>query len=62
LVNAADDTFLGKACFPMDLAQSSAVFHLEIPKYGGHLGFMSPDTEGYLWTENRAVAFVKGDK
>ncbi len=58
LVNSADDTFLGETCYPTALANSSDVFHLEIPKYGGHLGFMSPDTEGYLWTENRAWSFV----
>lgn len=58
LVNAADDTFLSPTCFPIDLAQSSDVFHIEIPKYGGHLGFMAYDTEGYLWTENRAIQFV----
>ena len=59
LVNAADDTFLGEKCYPIDLAKKSTTFHLEIPTYGGHLGFMSPDTEGYLWTERRAMAFVK---
>ena len=58
LVNAADDSFLSPSCFPIDLAQSSDIFHLEIPKFGGHLGFMSFDTEGYLWTENRAIQFV----
>ena len=58
LVSAADDSFLSPTCFPIDLAKSSDVFHLEIPKYGGHLGFMAFDTEGYLWTEHRAVQFV----
>ena len=53
-----DDTFLGEVCYPIDFAKSSATFHFEMPEYGGHLGFMSPDTEGYLWTDNRAVAFV----
>lgn len=61
LVNAANDTFLGKPCFPIDLAKSSDIFHLEIPQFGGHLGFMSPDTEGYLWTDHRAVEFLVGN-
>ena len=58
LVNAADDSFLSPTCFPIDLAKSSDIFHLEIPKFGGHLGFMSLDTEGFLWTEHRAIQFV----
>ncbi len=58
LVSAEDDTFLGEKCYPIDFAKSSAIFHFEMPEYGGHLGFMSADTEGYLWTDNRAVAFV----
>ena len=59
LVNALDDTFLAPPCFPFELAKRSTTFHLETPKYGGHLGFMSPDTEGYIWTERRAWAFFK---
>ena len=58
LVNAADDSFLSPTCFPIDFAKTSDIFHLEIPKFGGHLGFMSFDTEGYLWTENRAIEFA----
>lgn len=59
LINALDDTFLAPQCFPTDVANENPNFHLEMPKRGGHLGFMSPDTEGYLWTEHRAWAFVK---
>jgi hypothetical protein len=58
LVNAADDSFLEASCYPLDLAHTSPVFHLEIPRKGGHLGFMAADTEGYFWTEHRAWAFV----
>jgi uncharacterized protein len=59
LVSALDDSFLAATCYPTDFAQSSDLFHLEMPKFGGHLGFMSPDTEGTLWTENRAFEFYK---
>jgi uncharacterized protein len=57
LVSALDDCFLADTCYPTDFAASSAIFHLETPKYGGHLGFMSPDKEGVLWTEKRAIEF-----
>ena len=58
LVNAADDTFLGSACYPINFAKSSTLFHFEMPKYGGHVGFMSPDTEGCLWSDHRAIEFT----
>jgi uncharacterized protein len=57
LVTALDDSFLADTCYPKEFAASSDLFHLEMPKFGGHLGFMSPDTEGSLWTENRAFEF-----
>jgi predicted alpha/beta-fold hydrolase len=58
LVNAHDDSFLSKECFPIATAQRNANFYLEMPRYGGHLGFMSPDKSGFLWTEKRAFAFA----
>jgi uncharacterized protein len=59
LITALDDSFLADTCYPTDFAASSALFHLETPKYGGHLGFMSPDTEGVLWSEKRAIEFYQ---
>jgi uncharacterized protein len=59
LVTALDDSFLAETCYPTEFAANSDLFHLETPKNGGHLGFMSPDTEGSLWTENRAFEFYK---
>ena len=60
LVNALDDTFLSPNCFPIELAKKMDNFYLEMPTHGGHLGFMKADTEGYLWTEQRAWGFVEG--
>jgi uncharacterized protein len=59
LVTALDDSFLADTCYPTDFAATSDLFHLETPRFGGHLGFMSPDTEGSLWTENRAFEFYQ---
>jgi uncharacterized protein len=59
LVSAVDDSFLAETCYPRGFAASSTLFHLETPRFGGHLGFMSPDTEGVFWTENRAFEFYK---
>ena len=58
LINALDDTFLTPSCFPYEIAHENPNFYLQTPKNGGHLGFMSPDTEGYLWTERRTWEFV----
>jgi uncharacterized protein len=58
LVSALDDCFLADTCYPFEFAASSDLFHFETPKFGGHLGFMSPDTEGVLWTERRAIQFL----
>lgn len=59
LVNALDDTFLGKECYPYQLAQENKNFFLETPKGGGHAAFAGEDKNGYLWSEKRALEFVK---
>ena len=41
LINAEDDSFLGKECFPYEEAGDSETFFLEVTKYGGHVGFLS---------------------
>lgn len=55
IINAKNDSFLGKDCFPIEEADQSKHIYLEIPKYGGHVGFYGP--ENYTYTERRAVAF-----
>lgn len=57
LVSAADDPFLPDACYPYDLARDHAYLHLEVPRYGGHVGFTAPESDEY-WSETRAGAFL----
>ncbi|MEE9409064.1 MAG: alpha/beta fold hydrolase [Polaribacter sp.] len=60
LINAKDDTFLSKECFPFEEAKSSDYFHLEVPDYGGHVGFMSSfKPSENRWLENRIARFIK---
>jgi uncharacterized protein len=59
LISAKDDSFLSAKCFPYNLARQHEFLFLETPQYGGHLGFMTTDKQGFLWTEHRAWAFVK---
>ncbi|RZS99126.1 YheT family hydrolase [Aquimarina brevivitae] len=55
LINAIDDPFLGTACYPKAAAATNKNFFLEIPKYGGHVGFMQKTAQSYL--EKRALEF-----
>lgn len=59
LINSEDDSFLSKECFPYEEAQNSTFFHLEITKYGGHVGFMTSfkSTEN-SWLEERIYRFI----
>lgn len=60
LVNARDDSFLSDQCYPEDLASPHDSFHLEIPEYGGHLGFVTNSPDGVYWSERRALEFLSG--
>lgn len=58
LINAADDPFLTPTCYPWDVARKSPYLHLEVPRWGGHVGFVTLHSNNVYWTERRAVAFV----
>ena len=58
LINTLDDTFLAPSCYPYEIAAEKPNFFFETPAKGGHLGYMGPDKEGYLWTERRTWQFV----
>ena len=58
LVQAADDTFLSPQCYPRELAATHPFLHLEVPRWGGHCGFVTRSDDGTYWSENRAVQWV----
>lgn len=39
VINAVNDSFLSKDCFPIKEAEANDDLYLEMPKYGGHVGF-----------------------
>lgn len=59
LVNAQNDPFLPEACFPYAEAQQSEWLSLEVPRSGGHVGFIEVNNRQTYWMERRVVAFVK---
>ncbi|MDY0779614.1 YheT family hydrolase [Tenacibaculum sp. IB213877] len=59
LINALDDSFLSEKCFPTKFAENMDNFYLMMPKYGGHVGFISSFTGENRWLENKIVHFIK---
>jgi predicted alpha/beta-fold hydrolase len=61
LVNARDDPFLAPSCFPEAEARANPALFLEMPRAGGHVGFVRFDGTNVYWSERRAVAFLDGE-
>lgn len=59
LVNAKNDPFLNEKCCPVEFAESSKHLFLEMPKYGGHVGFTSKRGNNASWSETRALEFFE---
>jgi predicted alpha/beta-fold hydrolase len=59
LVQAEDDPFLPETCYPRQDADSNPYLHLEIPRYGGHVGFVRPGNGNLYWSEERAGLFLQ---
>ena len=54
LINASDDPFLSPDCYPNRIAEANAAMTLEMPPWGGHVGFVTPGQDLY-WSEKRAA-------
>ena len=57
IVNALNDSFLSSECFPVKEAKESVNLYLEMPQYGGHVGFH--DKNNLYYNERRALEFVR---
>lgn len=60
IINARNDPFLPKECFPVTQAGYNRQVTLKIPESGGHVGFIEFNREGLYWSEKQAVAFLNG--
>ncbi len=56
VLNARNDSFLSSECYPTELASKMKNLHLEIPKYGGHVGFHQ--TNKLYYSEKRSMQFL----
>ncbi len=57
IINALNDPLLGTACYPVELALKKPEIFLEMPKRGGHTGFILPNSE-FTWAEYRFFQFL----
>ncbi len=56
IINALNDSFLSAECYPVRQAKQNHKLHLEMPKYGGHVGFIQKGD--FYYNEKRAFEFV----
>ena len=61
VLNAQNDPFLSKKCFPYELAKSLDQVYFEFPKHGGHVGFSPANPQKLYYSEQRAVEFISQD-
>ena len=59
VINALNDPLLGPECYPEKLARTKEEIILEMPKRGGHTGFVLRDDE-FTWAEYRFREFLLG--
>lgn len=59
IVNARNDPFLHPDCQPILECQENSWVNLEMPKEGGHVGFMLSTINGPYWSEQRAVEYLE---
>ncbi len=58
VINAKNDPFLGKNCYPKERFKNHSYCTLEIPKYGGHCAFTLENNQ-HSWAEMRALEFME---
>lgn len=59
IINALNDPLLGFECYPIKLAEKMEMLSLEMPKRGGHTGFVLSGHE-FTWAEYRVQEFLLG--
>jgi len=60
ILNAENDSFLSRECYPRELASHSKNIYLETPKHGGHVGFHQSNKRYY--SESRVLQFLNDNQ
>jgi predicted alpha/beta-fold hydrolase len=58
IINATNDPFLSKECFPIEKLQNHPFVKLDVLTRGGHVGFSQINKNGSYWSEQRALDFI----
>lgn len=58
IINAQNDPFLSKECFPFEKIKHLEKVYFQAPKMGGHCGFYPDDYQGVLWSEKQALEWI----
>ncbi|EON77521.1 Hydrolase, alpha/beta fold family functionally coupled to Phosphoribulokinase [Lunatimonas lonarensis] len=61
ILNALNDPFLSKSCFPEKLGRSLKNVFMEFPYFGGHVGFSPRQSGQPYWSEKRSFDFIHFD-
>ncbi|MBS1272210.1 MAG: 2-succinyl-6-hydroxy-2,4-cyclohexadiene-1-carboxylate synthase [Candidatus Marinimicrobia bacterium] len=59
ILSAANDPILTEECYPFSEAEANTNITLEVPSYGGHVGFMSSGNSSRYWHEKRVTEYLK---
>lgn len=59
ILTAKDDQFLTPSCFPIEASKNNKNVMLEMPNYGGHVGFVTFNRENEYWHEHKVLSFLK---
>lgn len=62
IVNAKNDPFLSKECYPVDYLKNHSFVKLETPDQGGHVGFSLFGQNGVYWSELRALELLQSHR
>lgn len=57
-VSVQDDIFLSESCYFFDLAWDYKYFYFEVLKWGGYVGFVIVNWDGYYWIEKWIFDFL----
>jgi hypothetical protein len=59
IVNARNDPFIADGCYPIKETSNSKYVYLEMPRSGGHVGFIQFKKDKSYWSEERTIEFLE---